>query len=169
MRPIICTYASVMGPAAGPGTWAAVVGIGTCCACAVAKASAHASATASTFCLPMTLMGSLCRALRPSAIVVGGIMQARAPGTRSAGKAPCKRALLSGHPPARHCKSAPLLARMMGTHPHSPDLLQYLVEVVGFRSLQRRERYEGLEFLQPQLLADRQHVPVIDVSGAWRG
>src|SRR5438874_13695425 len=32
MRPIICTYALVRGPGAGPGTSAAVCGIGTCCA-----------------------------------------------------------------------------------------------------------------------------------------
>src|SRR4029450_3368410 len=41
MRPTICTYSRVIAvPGAGPWTWAAVVGIGTCCACAVVHTSA---------------------------------------------------------------------------------------------------------------------------------
>src|SRR6478672_11287822 len=48
------------------------------------------------------------------------------------------------------------------------DLLQHLVEVVARRVLERRVRNIGLEFLQPQRLADGQHVPVIDV-GCRRG
>ena len=52
---------------------------------------------------------------------------------------------------------------------HLLDLLQDLNEVVGLRSLQRRELNEGLELLQPQLLPDGQHVPVVDVRGARRG
>src|SRR4030095_7409142 len=46
MRPTISTYAFVIVlPEAGPGTSAAVVGIGTCCARAVVNVSAPTSAT----------------------------------------------------------------------------------------------------------------------------
>src|SRR5271157_423882 len=40
-------------------------------------------------------------------------------------------------------------------------LLQDAIQVVGFRGLQRRELLKGIEFLVPQLLANRQHVPVV--------
>jgi hypothetical protein len=39
--------------------------------------------------------------------------------------------------------------------------VQDLNEVVGFRVLQRREVYVRLQFLQPQLLSNRQHVPAV--------
>ena len=45
--------------------------------------------------------------------------------------------------------------------PHLLDLFQDLNEVVGRRVLQRRELNAGLEFLQPQLLANGQHVRII--------
>src|SRR5215472_11255096 len=38
-------------------------------------------------------------------------------------------------------------------------------EIVGLGCLQRREGLVGQEFLLPKLLADRQHVPVIQESG----
>src|SRR5215510_210727 len=41
------------------------------------------------------------------------------------------------------------------------DLLQDLTEVVALRRLQRWELLVRRQVLQPQLLADRQHVPVI--------
>src|SRR5262245_26583842 len=52
------------------------------------------------------------------------------------------------------CSSAPLIL----------DLLNHLLEVVTRRVLHGRELHIGLEFLEPQRLADREHVPVIDVS-----
>ena len=45
--------------------------------------------------------------------------------------------------------------------PHLLDLFQDLNEVVVRRVLQRRELNVGLEFLQPQLLANGQHVRII--------
>ena len=45
--------------------------------------------------------------------------------------------------------------------PHLLDLFQDLNEVVARRVLQRRELNVGLEFLQPQLLANGQHVRII--------
>src|SRR4051794_28722935 len=45
------------------------------------------------------------------------------------------------------------------------DLLYYLLEVVARRVLKRRVRNIGLEFLQPERLADGQHVPIVDVGG----
>src|ERR1700745_70828 len=41
------------------------------------------------------------------------------------------------------------------------DLPKDASEIVAFRRLQRRELLVGGQVLQPQLLADRQHVPVI--------
>src|SRR5271157_157962 len=49
------------------------------------------------------------------------------------------------------------------------DRLQDSVQVVGLRGLQRRERLIRHEFLFPELLADGQHVPVVDIrSGRGR-
>ncbi len=48
-------------------------------------------------------------------------------------------------------------------------LLQNAVQVVAFRSLQRRELLERIELLHPQQLADGEHVPVVQVSCDWRG
>src|SRR4030095_4986623 len=50
-----------------------------------------------------------------------------------------------------------------------PYLRENLGEAVGRRGLQRRERTIGLEFLQPQRLADRNDVPVVDISGVRSG
>ena len=47
---------------------------------------------------------------------------------------------------------------------HFPDLLHDLFEIVACRVLKRREVDVGLEMLQPQLLADGQDVPVIDIG-----
>jgi hypothetical protein len=44
------------------------------------------------------------------------------------------------------------------------DLLYDLLEVVACRILERRVRNIALEFLQPERLADGQHVPVVDVG-----
>ena len=46
------------------------------------------------------------------------------------------------------------------------DLLE---TVVGFRILHRWVRSVGLEFLQPEDLAERKNVPVVDISGNWSG
>ena len=51
---------------------------------------------------------------------------------------------------------------------HVPNLLHDLFQVVARRILQRRERNVALELLQPQGLADGQHVPVIDIGGGRR-
>ena len=77
-------------------------------------------------------------------------------GSRSAGVA-------SG---ARRCRRSPLVAATGSFG--LLDLLQDLVEVVARRILQRRVRLVGLEFLQPERLADGQHVPVVDVGGRRR-
>src|ERR1700719_2489833 len=44
------------------------------------------------------------------------------------------------------------------------DLIDNLAEVVARGVLQRRKRHVGLQLLQPQGLANRQDVPVVDVS-----
>src|SRR4029450_2718997 len=49
------------------------------------------------------------------------------------------------------------------------DLLDDLSQVVSCRLLQWRIRYVRLEVLQPQLLADGQHVPVVLKRSKWRG
>src|SRR5208283_4691170 len=46
------------------------------------------------------------------------------------------------------------------------NLLQYPREVIGLRSLQGRELFIREQVPQPQLLTNRQHVPVVDESGA---
>ena len=48
------------------------------------------------------------------------------------------------------------------------DLLQDLIEVVARRVLHRRELLVGFQLLQPQRLADWQHVPIVDVGGGRR-
>src|SRR5262249_50105904 len=45
------------------------------------------------------------------------------------------------------------------------DFLHNTAEVVAFRRLKRRVLLERLQVLEPQLLADRQHVPVIEERG----
>jgi hypothetical protein len=40
-------------------------------------------------------------------------------------------------------------------------LLQDLTEVIAFRHLQRRELFVSRQVLEPHLLTDRQHVPVV--------
>ena len=57
------------------------------------------------------------------------------------------------------------LAASVVTCLHAPDLLHHLLQIVACRVLKRREVDVGLEMLQPQLLADGQDVPVIDVGG----
>ena len=52
-----------------------------------------------------------------------------------------------------------------GTALHLLHLLHDLRQIVGRGILHRRERDVGLELLQPQRLADRQHVPVVDIGG----
>src|SRR5215208_4207002 len=49
-----------------------------------------------------------------------------------------------------------------------PDLLHHLIEVVACRVLHRRKLLVGLKLLQPQRLADWQHVPIVDVGGGRR-
>src|SRR5215471_4307089 len=47
------------------------------------------------------------------------------------------------------------------------DLFQDLAEVVALRSLQRRELFVRHQMLLPQLLTDREHVPVV-LEGRYR-
>src|SRR5215471_2072713 len=61
----------------------------------------------------------------------------------------------------------PLFACVTGRL-HFFDLLHDLIEIVTRRILQWRVVDVGLQLLQPQRLADRQHVPVILVSGGRR-
>jgi hypothetical protein len=44
---------------------------------------------------------------------------------------------------------------------------QNAAQVVGLRCLQRRERSVGRQLLLPQQLADRQHVPVVQICSRW--
>ena len=62
---------------------------------------------------------------------------------------------------------AQLFARATGRL-HVLNLLHDLLQVVAGRILQRREVDVGLKLLQPQRLADGQHVPVIDIGGGGR-
>src|SRR5262245_28013305 len=68
--------------------------------------------------------------------------------------------VLSGRTPALVMSRARrgLLARALAA---AFDLIHHLREVVARRGLQRRKRLERLEPLEPQLLADGQHVPVV--------
>ena len=69
-------------------------------------------------------------------------------------------------PGARSCDRARvthLIARV-ATFPHR---IQDSREVVGLRSLQRRELLVRIEFLLPEQLTDREHVPVIKKGGEW--
>src|SRR2546425_1468720 len=59
------------------------------------------------------------------------------------------------------------LARV--TVPLPLDLFQDLSEVVARWILHRRERDVGFELLEPQQLADGQHVPVVEGGGAGGG
>ena len=66
-----------------------------------------------------------------------------------------------GRPPCSCQRSVRLGFRVL-------DLLHHLVEVVARRVLHRRELLVGLKLLQPQRLADWQHVPIVDVGGGRR-
>src|SRR6185312_1669200 len=66
-----------------------------------------------------------------------------------------------GRPPCSCQRSVRLAFRVL-------DLLHHLFEVVARRVLHRRELLVGLKLLQPQRLADRQHVPIVDVGGGRR-
>src|SRR6478609_1716944 len=57
---------------------------------------------------------------------------------------------------------------LVATRLHSFNLLHYLLQVVAGRVLQRGEFDESFEVHQPELLSDRQHVPVVDVGGRGR-
>ena len=70
-------------------------------------------------------------------------------------------------PIARRPHRPTLFARVTGRL-HFPDLLHDLLQIVARRILQRRERDVALELLQPQRLADGQHVPVIVIGGGRR-
>src|SRR5271157_2573621 len=58
--------------------------------------------------------------------------------------------------------SSELVVALMGFH-----FLQNAAQVVGLRRLQRRELFVGCQLLLPELLADRQHVPVVQICGRW--
>src|SRR5882757_561507 len=66
-----------------------------------------------------------------------------------------------GRPPCSCRRSVRLAFRGL-------DLLHHLVEVVARRVLHRRELLVGLKLLQPQRLADWQHVPIVDVGSGRR-
>src|SRR5208337_2427306 len=67
------------------------------------------------------------------------------------------------HTPLQRLISNDLVVSLVGSH-----LVQNGAEVVDLRRLQRRELLVRFEFVLPQLLADRQHVPVVNVSGGRR-
>src|SRR5262249_24817362 len=74
----------------------------------------------------------------------------------------------SGRPPRVETPAGSRRARRSGLVAPVPaafELVHHLREVVARWRLQRWERLEGLEPLEPQLLADRQHVPVVEVGG----
>lgn len=49
------------------------------------------------------------------------------------------------------------------------DLLEYLIQVVGLGALHRRVLSVGFKFLQPQNLAERNNVPVVEIRSNWSG
>ena len=59
-------------------------------------------------------------------------------------------------------------SRLVAARLHILNLLHDLFQVVAGRVLQRRELDVALEMHQPELLADGQHVPVIDIGGRRR-
>src|SRR5215831_18249734 len=60
-----------------------------------------------------------------------------------------------------HPRASRLLARVSRS---VPDLLCDLIQVPALGALKGREPFVGLELLEPQQLAEGQHVPVVDVS-----
>src|SRR5262249_48535472 len=50
-----------------------------------------------------------------------------------------------------------------------PDLLDDLIKVPALGALKRRKLFVALKLLEPQLLAKRQHVPVVDISRSRPG
>src|SRR5262245_40674717 len=70
-----------------------------------------------------------------------------------------ERAARMGHP--HHPLASRLLARVSRS---VPDLLCDLIQVPALRALKGRELFVGLELLEPQQLAEGQHVPVVDIS-----
>src|SRR5262245_29124746 len=63
--------------------------------------------------------------------------------------------------PPHHPRASRLLARVSRS---VPDLLGDLIQVPALRALKGWERFVALELLEPQQLADGQHVPVVDVA-----
>src|SRR6476646_3604644 len=59
----------------------------------------------------------------------------------------------------------PQASRLLAGVCHSvPDLLGDLIEVPALWALEGRELLVAFELLEPELLAERQHVPVVDVG-----
>src|SRR5579885_1597277 len=52
--------------------------------------------------------------------------------------------------------------------PTGLNLVNHLSKVVAFRSLKRRECLQRLKPSEPELLTNRQHIPIVDESGARR-
>src|SRR5262245_50277531 len=70
------------------------------------------------------------------------------------------RASVPNGPPA-----SPTASRLLARVSHSgPDLLCDLIQVPALGALKGRELFVALELLEPQRLADGQHVPVVDIS-----
>src|SRR5262245_43043599 len=65
----------------------------------------------------------------------------------------------------RLARALALLARVARALDHCCDL----IEVPALRGLNGRERLVGLELLEPELLPERQDVPVVYVGRGWRG
>src|SRR3954451_24556557 len=65
--------------------------------------------------------------------------------------------------PLHHAGRVTLVRRVRAA---ALELVHHLREVVARGRLHRRERLEGLEPLEPELLADRQQVPVVEEGGA---
>jgi hypothetical protein len=49
------------------------------------------------------------------------------------------------------------------------DLIHDLSEIVARWSLHRRELFQAFEPFQPELLANRQHIPIVNISSRGSG
>src|SRR5262249_27575572 len=74
-------------------------------------------------------------------------------------KADIRRAPIAERP--YYPQASELLARVSRS---VPDLLDDLIQVPALGALKRRKLFVALKLLEPQLLAKRQHVPVVDIS-----
>src|SRR5215471_9295571 len=118
-------------------------GSGSVWACTSAHTSRHKNATSSSLCIMVRCM---CILLFPPSSVGAGAPR-------------------WGPTPLHHARRRWLIAPV--THVGFLDLLQDAAQIVGLGRLQRRELLVRQQVLQPQLLTDRQHVPVVQEGGSW--